>query len=244
MIDYLRPSKSLFFMQQGTGPRRPCFNVSAFPTPNTDTPRDDLTLRGFLAHDGTATTAGLRLVPTPFWVEIREGLKELVEETRRASTESDQRARALESETQTLQEKINILIEANVTHQSRLREFEPLDQLIQRFSAMQINLHWIRAVSALSLIEAAMKRKLETLSVQIEGRPSFGELRRTLEQALMDKERRKLTPRLLGLSELAEMRNKIIHSGHLFVALRQDEADSVVTSVSNLIADMKFDSVD
>lgn len=113
-----------------------------------------------------------------------------------------------------------------------------LNDLLCRFDSMGINAQWVRSVVALALIEAAMKRKLEQLGISIKPGISFGELRTTVEQAVHDIEKRKLRPRLLGLSELSEMRNKIIHTGHLFVRLPKAEADAIVDNVSDLLREI------
>jgi hypothetical protein len=97
---------------------------------------------------------------------------------------------------------------------------------------------------SLTLIEVTMKRKLETLGCQTKEGISFGELRRRLEQALLETESRKLRRRLLGLGELSTMRHKIVHTGHQFLDLPKDEADSIENAVADLINEILVEERD
>ncbi len=110
--------------------------------------------------------------------------------------------------------------------------------LLHHFLGLYLNVHWVRAIAALTLVEAALKLKLNRLGYPTQDGISFGELRNAIEQALQEKETRSLRPSLLGLNELVGMRNKIVHAGHLFVSLPKEQADAVVGSVADLINDL------
>lgn len=200
--------------------------------------RKELVVNGILETENTASEKGLNMVPTKEWIEIlsslRNRLERSQEETRAALTDNvrlKENISSLKAQAETLFSKI--LEQEKLQEESR-----DLNDLLCRFDSMGINVQWVRSVVALALIEAAMKRKLDQLGISIKPGVSFGELRNTLEQAVQDIEKRKLRPRLLGLSELSEMRNKIIHTGHLFVQLPKAEADALVDNVSDLLNEM------
>jgi len=200
--------------------------------------RKELVVNGVLETENTASEKGLNRVPTKAWIEIQSSLRNRLEqsqeETRAASVDNvrlKENISALNAQVETLFSKIS--------EQEKLQEgSHDLNDLLCRFATTGINAQWVRSVVALTLIEAAMKMKLEQLGISIKPNVSFGELRTTLEEAVQAIEKRKLRPRLLGLSELSEMRNKIIHTGHLFLSLPKTEADTLVDNVSDLLSEI------
>ncbi len=200
--------------------------------------RKELVVNGILETENTASEKGLNMVPTEAWIEtqssLRNKLERAQEETRAALADNAR----LKENISALNAQVEALFGKISEQEKLLEESHELNDLLCRFDSMGINAQWVRSVVALTLIEAAMKRKLEQLGISIKPGISFGELRTTLEQAVHDIEKRKLRPRLLGLSELSEMRNKIIHTGHLFVRLPKAEADALVDNVSDLLSEI------
>ena len=118
------------------------------------------------------------------------------------------------------------------------KHLEDLDKTIQRFGRLGVTADWVRVAVALTLIEAAMKQKLESLGHSVREYVKFDDLTKEFEQTLEQKESRRLRPQLIGLSQLHGARNKFVHTGHLYMDLPKDEADSIVNLVAGLIDDM------
>jgi len=200
--------------------------------------RKELVVKGVLETENTASEKGHNMIPTEVWIEIqlllRDKLERFQEETRATLADNvhlKENISALKTQVEALNGKVS-------EQEKLIEESRDLNDLLRRFDSMGINAQWVRSVVALTLIEAAMKRKLGQLGISIKPGVSFGELRNTLEQAVTDIEKRSLRPRLLGLSELSEMRNKIIHTGHLFVRLPKAEADVLVENVGDLLSEI------
>lgn len=200
--------------------------------------RKELVVKGILATENTASEKGLKMISTEAWIEIQSSLRNKLEQSQgEMSTVLADNARMREN-ISALKAQVDDLVSKISAQEKLLDETRDLNDLLRHFDSMGINAQWIRGIVALALIEAAMKRKLEQLGISIKPGVSFGELRKTLEQAIHEKEKRKLRPRLFGLSELSEMRNKIIHTGHLFVKLPKTEADALVENVSDLLSEI------
>jgi hypothetical protein len=105
----------------------------------------------------------------------------------------------LRRECSALQDQVSTLSEKLSDQEKLIEENRDLNDIPEKFKSMQISSHWVRAVVALSLIEAAMKLKLEHLGKPVKPNTPFGEPRAAAEQAISDLEKRKLRPRLLRI---------------------------------------------
>ena len=214
--------------------------MSRFEVPSTQfrKAREELRGRGLLDLNGAPSDDGIATIPGVEWQGILEILyrKHQRSEDRQtelidASASQNLEISSLLEQVSELQQQLHDLKSVSDTHRD-------VAVMLTNFNPLKITVHWVRSAVALTLIEAAMKQKLENLGIGVKEGISFGDLRKTLEQALLDKEGRELRRRLLGLSELSIMRNKIVHAGHQFVDLPKDEADSIESAVANLIAEI------
>jgi hypothetical protein len=200
--------------------------------------RKELVGKGILTTENVASQEGFGLIPIEAWTEIRSSLHAQLElsreETRVAYADNLRNKENITA----LNTRIESLLSNIAEQKGLLEKNRDLNDVLGSFANMGINAQWVRSIVALALMEAAMKKKLEQLGMTVQQNISFGELRNILEQAINDKEKRKLRPRLLGLSELSQMRNKIIHTGHLYVDLPKSEADALVDNISNLISEI------
>lgn len=83
-----------------------------------------------------------------------------------------------------------------------------------------------------------MKRKLSDLGKLPRKNLSVGDLKTELEEALWEREERKLSPRLLGPEELNRLRNEIIHQRHASLSVPKVEADGIVGMASDLVREI------
>ena len=162
--------------------------------------REKLELEGMIRPDGSLIETGLDLIPSYEWIDILETFRQRLEESQQAAIARNAQISDFRSIISDLQTAVTRLQEENSALTSASEETKDLSEILDRFSPITINPHWVRSVIALTLIEAAMKKKLEDSGGIVEARPSFGQLRESLQQTLQKEEGRELRHRLLGLS--------------------------------------------
>lgn len=114
------------------------------------------------------------------------------------------------------------------------QDYQLLSETLEQFHPMNFTIHWVRGYLALGIFEIAVKKKLDDLGLPVEGK-RFEELYNTLEQALQEKEDRKIRKLLVSEKHLRDWRNTLFHEGHLIEEVEKEDADLIVRRVSGFI---------
>ena len=181
--------------------------------------RDRLVGQGVLEPDGTVAGEALDSIPGSIWKELRDGLAKEVSSLR----ESNGR---LYQETVEMTRRFGQVQQELEQYRHSFDKNRTILNFIDRLEPFGVNSHWIRAAATLMLIELVIKEKLEEHGHSVEGL-SAKQLQDLLDEVLKQREGRKLSQRLTGLHQMSDLRNKMVHTGHRFANLSEEEADAV-----------------
>ncbi len=155
-----------------------------------NTGEKSLKSKGILDRDRNPTDKAYEVLST-------EALKEMLKELRGETMKLEAKRAELKAKCETLE---------------KLEKYKLISEIANKFTSLGIDENWIAVLVSTNLIEQAMKKKLEDLGSPFKGR-KFGELVKTLGDALKQKEDRKLKS-LIRPNELYDVRSKIVHAGY------------------------------
>jgi hypothetical protein len=202
--------------------------------------RDELTKVGVLGLDGTLSATAWELVPGWAWREIRTRLTEDLERARENERRVASDNLQLRTEIVSLKVQLSALGETNEELRTSVAENQAFQNMFTKFAPMGLTANWIRSVISLTLVECAIKAKLEKLGHAVKEGIGFNDLLEALELNLREREGRQLGYRLIGLPTIRQMRHKISHDGHRLMGIPTADADAVENVVADLVDELRL----
>jgi hypothetical protein len=178
--------------------------------------------------------------PTKNAIALLSGnnLKQAIKELREQLIKTKEKCQELNAENGKLVYDYSVFMKQHSELKQELDILSPLKPIIESFQKLGINQNWIRASIALNIVEPAIKNKIESLGVILPDKTDFTSLYDLLQQTLINKEHRKLKPKLFTPTMFYKMRSELDHWGHKYTEISKEEADYIVLSVNNFLDDL------
>jgi len=131
-------------------------------------------------------------------------------------------------------------VEAKVRDLQKMEKYTLINEIVDKFSFLGVDENWVAVLISTNLVEQAMKKKLEKLSVPIKAKngkgPGFADIVQSLGEALQARENRSLRA-LIKPKPLYEIRNEIDHAGYK-MKINHEQAQAIFVLVKNLVDDL------